>query len=74
MTANNMKYGLIYNIVDFNADIVIKRRLIDLGFRKSSNLQLIKRSILKANFLVSVDGVVYAIRKELANKIIVKEK
>ncbi|MBQ8749534.1 MAG: FeoA domain-containing protein [Clostridia bacterium] len=69
-----MKYGLIYNIVDFNADIVIKRRLIDLGFRKSSNLQLIKRSILKANFLVSVDGVVYAIRKELANKIIVKEK
>ena len=73
MKLTEIKYDLIYMVIDFDATLTEKRRFFELGIYKGCKLRLIKRSILKHNFLVSINGgIVYALNEIIASKICVK--
>ena len=72
-TMIEMKSGIKYNVVGFKASDNLVRRFFALGIRKGTSITFIKFSYLSHNLMINVDGVVYAIKSNLASLILVKE-
>lgn len=74
MKMSGMKSGVLYKIVDFDCGANVKRRFFELGFFIDSEVLLLSQSILKHNYLICLDGMIYALNKKYANQIILKLK
>lgn len=68
-----IKEGINYVVCGYVGSDDLIRRFFELGIRVGASVSLIKHSYLKHNLLVNVDGVVYAIKAELASQILVTE-
>lgn len=71
---NRCKVGQIKRIVviDANAPLKIKRRLLELGFTSGANIKLARKSLLGDTFLVEIRGCCMSLRKNLAEFILVE--
>lgn len=67
------KKGLKYCVEWVAVESLLQQRFFALGIRKGASIILLKFSYLSHNVLIDVDGVIYAIKAGLANKILVKE-
>lgn len=62
------KENILYNICSINADLKIKRRLLELGFVVNEKVLILKKSRLKGVYLLQIKGYVLALKKkEVAN-------
>lgn len=65
------KENIFYKILQINAQIKIKRRLLELGFTNNEKVLILKKSRLKGVFLLQIKGYVLALKKkEVANIIV----
>lgn len=71
MKLSNAKLNTYYKILKIE-DCLLKERLLVLGFTKNSLVKVIKKSVFKETLLVEVIGGVLAIRKQLAENIIIE--
>ena len=64
----NLKMGKfsVLKGISSNANVRIKRRLLELGFTKGQSVRIIKKSLLGKTVLVQVRGYILSLRKELA--------
>ena len=65
------KENIFYKILQINAQIKIKRRLLELGFTNNEKVLILKKSRLKGVFLLQIKEYVLALKKkEVANIIV----
>lgn len=74
MNISEMRIGEEYIVVGTYANLHLERRLFGIGIREGANIKLLQKSYLNKNYLIEIDGIVYAIKKELASKVLIKEK
>ena len=60
-------------IVNIYAEPKLKRRLYELGFLPNSTIELLNVSPMSRAYLIRINNSIFAIRKDIANKIQVKE-
>jgi len=72
-TISNLKVGQSAKILGFASglDLKTKRRILELGFVKDTYVTLEKKSILSKVLLLSLNGYLLCVRKNIAKKILV---
>ena len=69
---SDAKTGFNYIICDFCADDLADKRLVDLGFAKGAKIRVVGKSFADQTFAVSLRNSVICIRKNQADKIVIK--
>ena len=59
-------------VVDKNAPLKIKRRLLELGFTSGQMIRVVRKSLLGETYLIEVRGYCISMRKSLAEFLIVE--
>ena len=74
-TLATAKINKTYEVIDIDENYNIKygRRLAEIGFVSGEKIKIIRKSIFGKTFLVSVNGFVISLRKDIAMHIKIKE-
>ena len=68
---NELKINECSKVVQIVADLKLKRRLLELGLVQNEEIKILSISPLKNTFLVEIMNYSLAIRKDVAEKILV---
>jgi len=73
MTLNDIRNGGHFKIVHLNARGEIKRRLVDMGFIRGTQGQVLREALLKDPIELFIKGYRVSVRREEAGQILVEE-
>lgn len=71
MKLSEAKLNTYYKILKIE-ECSLKERLLILGFTKNTKIKVVKKSVFKETLLVEIIGGALALRKQLAENIIVE--
>lgn len=67
-----MNESYVIKEVDNSLTFKIKRRIMELGFFVGEKVVVLKKSLQAKTFLVSINGCVFTLRKDVAKKVMLE--